>query len=127
MEELLYKMIFKRKSFHLFKEAGIISTAELDLIRDFFYASKPLAADIKVDIKIVPADKTTCKRGQEYCILLYSERKEGFLQNIGYIGQQLDLYLASLEIGALWFGIGKPDKTWENEAVSIGLPSAPGC
>ena len=27
-------------------------------------------------MKIVPADQTTSKRGQEYCILLYSEKKE---------------------------------------------------
>ena len=65
---------------------------------------------IKTAIRVVPADKTTCKRGQEYCILLYSEKKENYLQNIGYIGEQLDLYLASLGIGALWFGIGKPDE-----------------
>ena len=36
------------------------------------------------------------------------------MQNIGYIGEQLDLYLASLGIGALWFGIGKPDKASYN-------------
>ncbi|MBQ8794190.1 MAG: nitroreductase, partial [Clostridia bacterium] len=51
-----------------------------------------------------------CKRGQEYCILLYSEKKDNYLQNIGYIGEQLDLYLASLGIGALCFGICKPDE-----------------
>ncbi|NCC44941.1 MAG: nitroreductase, partial [Clostridia bacterium] len=28
--------------------------------------------------------------------------------NIGYMGEQIDLYLASEDIGALWFGIGKP-------------------
>ena len=31
----------------------------------------------------------TCKRGEEYCILLYSEKKDNYLQNIGYIGEQL--------------------------------------
>ena len=30
------------------------------------------------------------------------------MRNIGYIGEQIDLYLASQNIGALWFGIGKP-------------------
>ena len=59
----------------------------------------------------MPAEETTCKRGEEYCILLYSEKKDNYLQNIGYIGEQLDLYLASLDIGALWFGIGKIEET----------------
>ena len=107
MEELLYQMIFKRKSFHLFRDTGKLSPSELRDIEETFQTFKPLAEDIRVDIKIVPAKETSCKRGEEYCILLYSERKEHYLQNIGYIGQQLDLYLASRNIGALWFGIGK--------------------
>ena len=108
MEEILYPMIFKQKSFHLFKDTGSISATELLDIGEKFRTCKPLAADIRVDMKIVPAGETTCKRGEEYCILLYSEQKEHSLQNIGYLGQQLDLYLASRNIGALWFGIGKP-------------------
>ena len=107
MEELFYEMIFKRKSFHLFRETGKISSLELKYIEDKFRSFKPLIDDIKVDIKIVPAEETTCKRGQEYCILLYSEQRDNYLQNIGYIGEQLDLYLSSLNIGSLWFGIGK--------------------
>jgi hypothetical protein len=43
-------------------------------------------------------------------LLLYSENKEGYLQNIGYIGEQLDLYLVSKNIGTLWFGIGKVEE-----------------
>ena len=64
-------------------------------------------------MKIIPAAETTCSRGQEHCILLYSEEKAGFLPNIGYIGEQLDLYLASMNIGALWFGIGKTQVRWD--------------
>ena len=36
-----------------------------------------------------------------------SEKKDNYLQNIGYLGEQLDLYLVSKNIGTLWFGIGK--------------------
>ena len=60
----------------------------------------------------MPGEETTCARGQEYCILLYSENKEGYLQNIGYLGEQLDLYLVSENIGTLWFGIGKTEETF---------------
>ena len=108
-EGLFYEMIFKRKSFHTFKNTGeeTISPEELAAIEDAFLACKPLVDDIKTAIKIVPADETTCNRGQEYCILLYSEKKGNYRQNIGYIGEQLDLYLVSRNIGTLWFGIGK--------------------
>lgn len=111
MDENLYEMIFKRKSFHLFRNIGNehISNEELKDIEEYFSKLKPLADEIKVKIKIVK-DETTCKRGQEYCILFYSEKKDNYLQNIGYLGEQLDLYLVSKNIGTLWFGIGKVEE-----------------
>lgn len=111
MNNNLYDMIFKRKSFHLFRNIGNehITEDELKEIEIEFNNFKPLVEDIKVKIKIVK-DSTTCKRGQEYCILLYSEKKDNYLQNIGYIGEQLGLYLVSKNIGTLWFGIGKVEE-----------------
>ena len=111
MNKNLYEMIFKRKSFHLFRNIGDekISEEELKDIEDKFNEFKPLVDNIKVKIKIVK-DSTTCRRGQEYCILFYSEKKDNYLQNIGYLGEQLDLYLVSKNIGTLWFGIGKVEE-----------------
>ena len=104
-----YKQIFKRKSFHIFKETEIILDYELNQLEEFIKTVKPLNQNIKTEIKIVPESQTTCKRGGQYCILFYSETKDGYLRNIGYIGEQIDLYLSSQNIGALWFGIGKPE------------------
>lgn len=115
MDSNLYEMIFKRKSFHLFANVGndTISPEELKDIEDKFCTFVPLYNNIKVKMKIVK-DNAACKRGQEYCLYLYSEKKENYLQNIGYIGEQLDLYLVSKNIGTLWFGIGKPeDNTYD--------------
>ena len=111
MNNELYDMIFKRKSFHLFRNIGKehITDDELKNIEEYFSKLKPLVDDIKVKIKIVK-EGATCRRGQEYCILFYSEKKENYLQNIGYLGEQLDLYLVSKNIGTLWFGIGKVDE-----------------
>ena len=110
MNKDLYDMIFKRKSFHLFRNIGKehITDSELKDIEVEFSKIKPLVKEIKVKIKIVK--KESILRGQEYCILFYSEKKDNYLQNIGYIGEQLDLYLVSKNIGTLWFGIGKPDE-----------------
>ena len=72
MDDNLYKMIFKRKSFHLFRNIGNerITDEEIKEIKDEFTKFKPLVDDIKVKIKIVK-DSTICRRGQEYCILFY--------------------------------------------------------
>ena len=107
----LYDMIFKRKSFHLFRNIGNekISDDELKNIEKKINELIPLSSGIKVKI-IIAKDKLTCRRGQEYCILFYSEKKDNYLQNIGYLGEQLDLYLVSKNIGTLWFGIGKVEE-----------------
>lgn len=111
MDKNLFDMIFKRKSFHLFRNIGNehITDNEIKEIENKFEKLTPLVDDIKVKIKIVK-ENTTCKRGQEYCILFYSEKKNNYLQNIGYLGEQLDLYLVSKNIGTLWFGIGKVEE-----------------
>lgn len=106
----LYNMIYKRKSFHLFRSIGNekLSQDKIDAIKETYASLTPLYPEIKTAIRVVPADETSCKRGQEYCVLLYSEKKDNYLQNIGYLGEQLDLYLVSQNIGTLWFGIGQP-------------------
>ncbi len=117
----LYTMIFKRKSFHIFRNLKPERITEEE-IADIYKAYErfiPLDKGIKTEIRIVPNDKTTAKRGQELCILLFSEKKEGYLQNIGYLGQQLDLYLVSKNIGTLWFGIGKTEETAEGMGYVI--------
>lgn len=120
----MYNMIFKRKSFHLFRdnktriyfnENNHLTNEELEDIYKAFKTFIPLIKDIKVEIKIVQNNLTTCKRGQEYCILFYSEKKDNYLQNIGYLGEQLDLYLVSKNIGTLWFGVGKTELLKYNE------------
>ena len=111
MDNNLYDMIFKRKSFHLFRNIGDekISEEELKEIENQYNKLQPLDPSIKTKIRVVK-EGASCHRGQEYCILFYSEKKDNYLQNIGYIGEQLDLYLVSKNIGTLWFGIGKVDE-----------------
>ena len=71
MDNSFYEMIFKRKSFHLFRNIGNehITDEELKDIEEKFKTLKPLDDSIKVKMKIVK-DSTSCRRGQEYCILL---------------------------------------------------------
>jgi nitroreductase len=50
-----------------------------------------------------------------YYLVFGSEEKDGFLENIGFIGQQLDLFLSASGLGACWLGASKP----EEEVVSV--------
>ena len=109
-----YQEIFKRKSFHFFIGGEKTTEDDVNAISEFVKTVEPLYPDIKTEIKIVPEKETTCHRGADYCILFYSETKGDYLRNIGYIGEQIDLFLTSINIGALWFGIGKPKETKVN-------------
>ena len=109
-----YETLFKRKSFHFFISGTSLTQDELNNINTFIKEVKPLYDDIKTEIVVVPEKETTCRRGADYCILFYSEPKGEYLRNIGYIGEQIDLYLNSIGIGALWFGIGKPKEIRNN-------------
>ena len=129
MNKELYKEIFRRKSFHTFKERinESISQDELD---DIINAYKDFDSlyDIKTDIKIVKAKETTCRRNEEYCIMMFSEIKDGYLQNIGFLGEQLDLYLVSKNIGSLWFGIAKSKEVYNglNYVIMIAIAKVDG-
>lgn len=107
-----YDAICKRKSFHVFRGVGDekLTHNELDGIEKAFKSFVRLYPDIKTEIRIIPADKVNLKRDAEYCILIYSEKKDNYLMNAGYIGEQLDLYLVTNDIGSLWYGLGKPDE-----------------
>lgn len=107
----MYKMIFKRKSFHQFPQTEEnITEKELAKINEKITQLTPLVKDITVKVKIVPATEITNPRHAEYCLLFYSEKKDNYLTNIGYLGEQLDLYLPSLNIGTLWLGMSKPQE-----------------
>jgi len=51
----------------------------------------------------------------DYCIAFYSEEKPLYLENIGFIGQQIDLELQSRGLGTCWWGMKKPKKDYRSE------------
>ena len=112
MNRALYPEIFRRKSFHLFRNTGSerLTAEELRETEAAWNGFEKLYPGIRTALRIIPADRVNLKRDAEYCILIYSEKKENYLMNAGYLGEQLDLYLVSRNIGTLWYGIGKPDE-----------------
>jgi nitroreductase len=57
-----------------------------------------------------------------------SEEKERALENIGFIGQQLDLFCAGSEIGSCWVGGSKPGEKESSElpfviCMAFGKPA----
>ena len=71
MKADFYETIFKRKSFHLFRNVGDdkLVQGELDDIEKAYADFGCLYPDIKTAIRIVPASKVNFKRDAEFCIL----------------------------------------------------------
>lgn len=103
--EDLYDMIHKRKSLTLFRSNSHVSLSEEDIdnLYNFFHNTTPLLKNIKVSMELLKVDRTSSKRNEEYQIIFYSEKKDNYLQNIGYIGEQVELYLAKENISSTWF------------------------
>lgn len=125
MRKELYNEIFRRKSFHTFMERNNdhISEEEIKDIYEAYKSFDSLNNDIKTTIRIERKENTGFTRSAEYSILMFSEKKDGYLQNIGYLGEQLDLYLVSKNIGSLWFGIAKSNEVYEglDYVIQIGI------
>ena len=102
----LKEMIFKRKSCRSF--TGKPVDAEM-IERILSFEPKPLHPEIRVRMDIVSRDKVKCicPWTTPQLITIYSEEAEGYLENIGFLFQQMDLYLQTLGLGVCWLGLGR--------------------
>ncbi len=102
----LNEMIYKRKSCRSF--TGVpVDGAMIETIKAF--SMKPLYPEIKVRWDIVSRNqvKCICPWTTPQLITVYSEEADGWLENVGFLFQQMDLYLQSLGLGVCWLGMGR--------------------
>ncbi len=102
----LAEMIYHRKSCRSFT-GDPVDAALTEKIRAF--DMKPLYPEIQVHMEIVRRDqvKCLCPWTTPQLIAIYSEKKDGYLENIGFMFQQMDLYLQTLGLGVCWLGMGR--------------------
>ena len=99
--------IFKRKSIRKF-ESKSISNEQMELIARKVKELTPLYPNIEYNIDITKKTKGMFNVKAPHYLVFGSEEKEGHLENIGFIGQQMDLFLSSIGIGSCWLGGSKP-------------------
>lgn len=101
------EMIYKRKSFRSYTGEPV-DEATIQKIQEFTASIKPLYPDIKVRSEIVSKEEVRCILPwlTPQLIAIFTEDKEGALENVGFMYQQLDLYLQSIGLGVCWLGMG---------------------
>jgi len=104
----LNEMIFHRKSCRSFTGKPLDAEKLQKLLS---FGPKPLYPEIRVHWDIVPRDQVRCicPWTTPQLITVYSEETDGCLENIGFLFQQMDLYLQTLGLGVCWLGMGRMD------------------
>lgn len=129
----LQDVIDKRKSFRKYT-GHPVEKEMLDQIEAFAKNAKALYPDINVRVEYVSQKNIKCIQQwiPPQAIAIYSEEKEGYLENVGFIFQQVDLFLQSVGLGSCWLGLGKPEeksKRQQNDGmkfvilIAFGYPS----
>jgi len=107
----LYPQIFKRKSIRNY-DLTPLEDSVLGPVVESINKLEPLYDDIKVDLKIITSDNVNPRMMKKapYYIAGFSEDKEGYKTNLGYMLQQMDLFFSANGWGSCWQGIPKPKK-----------------
>ena len=115
----LNEMIYKRRSVRRYKKSAL-SDGERELVAGAFSELRPLYPSIRVRLELVPKSgvRTMMPWMPEDAVAIYSEDADGYLENAGFILEQLDLYIQSIGLGSCWVGLGR---TKENSAVDDGM------
>ncbi|WHH57868.1 nitroreductase family protein [Petroclostridium sp. X23] len=113
----LYEAIFKRKSVRKY-DLNPLDENTLAEISAYTNVLKPIDSKIKTEMMIVSQEqiKNLLPIKSPHYIVVSSENKEGYLTNVGFMLQQMDLFLSINGIGSCWVGMAKPIK-----AVKEGL------
>ena len=105
-----YDVIFKRKSVKKYDQTPLDERA-LEEISNQLKNLKPMYNDIKTEVKIIPLKQVETKKKQApHYIAVFSEPKNDYLVNVGYMLQQMDLFLSGNDIGSCWQGSPRPNE-----------------
>lgn len=115
----LVNQIYLRKSCRKYLDDAI----DMEPIHDFISNVKPLNEGIGYRYEILKKDDVSIKTrwSAPYYLALYSEKKENYLENIGFVFQQVSLFLQSIDIGSCWVGMASVKKKDPNFIIAIAF------
>lgn len=104
----LYEAIFQRKSVRKFD----LTPLDADILSDleqYIEQLQPLLPNISYSVgKPAKHRRNMIPLKAPHYLSFYSEKKEGYLLNIGYLVEKIVLYLTERGIGTCWLGFAKP-------------------
>ena len=115
----LGEQIYLRKSCRKYSDDEI----DMDLIHEFLSAAKQLNDEIDYSYEILTRDMVNVRTrwSAPYYLAIYSEKRDNYLENVGFVFQQLSLYLQSLGIGSCWVGMASPKSKRSDFIITIAF------
>ena len=115
----LESQIYVRKSCRKYLDDEIDMTP----IKEFIPKAKVLNSDIDYSYKILTKDELSIRTRWKapYYLALYSEKKENYGVNLGFIFQQLSLYMQSIGVGSCWVGMANVKQKNPNFVIAIAF------
>ena len=115
MENELYEAIFRRKSVRKYVSKPLDQDA-LAKVSSFIGSLRPMLPGIRVELKIMTSHEVRglFKVDAPHFLAFFSEVKEGYLTNAGFMLEQMDLFLSAEGIGSCWQGGPKPVRKARN-------------
>jgi len=112
------EIIRKRKSIRKY-DFTPLDSATLEKVRAQIERINPLYPGIRYFVEITSKTKGMFNIKAPHYLIFGSEEKEGCLENIGFIGQQMDLFFSESGIGSCWLGASKPSEKEDSALLSI--------
>lgn len=104
-----YDAIYRRKSIRKYSQTPL-SNDTMKSVRAAVATVEPLDYHIRFEIQIKDAEAFKSPVKAPHALCFYSEEKDNYLLNAGYIMQQLVLALTTMELGTCWVGRAKPNE-----------------
>lgn len=123
------EIIGKRKSIRKYQPQPL-DKGILEKVAHKIENLKPLYENTAYSIKLVHEVKRAFGINAPHYLLFYSEKTTQANMNIGFIGQQLDLFFSENGIGACWVGMAKTELADQGGlpfaiAIAFGTPAEP--
>ena len=109
--EQLFETIFRRKSIRKY-HMNPLPREVMAKLEQYTQQIRPLDSSIAYAFHYLHETevKNLLPIKAPHYICIYSENKENYLINAGYLLQQIDLYLSVNNLGSCWLGMAKPSK-----------------
>ncbi|MGD8114240.1 MAG: nitroreductase family protein [Sphaerochaetaceae bacterium] len=113
---MLKDYIEKRKSTRKY-DMNPLDEDTLKEIRQFASSMRPLVERIQIDYRFASAGevKNILPIKAPHYIIISSDPEDLYLPNVGFLFQQMDLFLSSKGLGSCWLGLAKPSKNIHTE------------